>query len=96
MSIPVVGIVDTNADPDLIDYVIPANDDAVGSLKLLIGYIFDAWLEGKTGVAVKSSVQPAQDKEKKVVKEEKESAEKAETEEKPKKATVKKAKKETK
>ncbi len=48
MSIPVVGIVDTNADPDLVDYVIPANDDAVGSLKLLIGYMLDAWLEGKT------------------------------------------------
>ena len=47
MGIPVVGIVDTNADPDLIDYVIPANDDAVGSLKLLISYVLDAWLEGK-------------------------------------------------
>jgi small subunit ribosomal protein S2 len=47
MKIPVVGIVDTNADPDLIDYVIPANDDAVGSLKLLISYILDAWTEGK-------------------------------------------------
>jgi small subunit ribosomal protein S2 len=48
MNVPVVGIVDTNADPDLVDYVIPANDDAVGSLKLLIGYILDAWVEGKT------------------------------------------------
>lgn len=48
MRIPVVGIVDTNANPDLVDYVIPANDDAVGSLKLLIGYILDAWTEGKT------------------------------------------------
>lgn len=46
MGIPVVGIVDTNADPDLVDYVIPANDDAVGSLKLLIGYILDSWKEG--------------------------------------------------
>ncbi len=48
MNIPVVGIVDTNADPDPIQYVIPANDDAVGSLKLLIGSIVDAWIEGKT------------------------------------------------
>lgn len=48
MGVKVVGIVDTNADPDLVDYVIPANDDAVGSLKLLIGHIFDAWNEGKT------------------------------------------------
>ena len=47
MKIPVVGIVDTNANPDLIDYVIPANDDAVGSLKLLISYILGAWTEGK-------------------------------------------------
>ena len=52
MGIPVVGIVDTNADPDLVDYVIPANDDAVGSLKLLISYILTAWSEGKTGKEV--------------------------------------------
>ena len=49
MGIPVVGIVDTNADPDPIQYVIPANDDAVGSLKLLISAVVDAWVEGKTG-----------------------------------------------
>lgn len=48
MGIPVVGIVDTNADPDPIQYVIPANDDAVGSLKLLISAVVDAWVEGKT------------------------------------------------
>ncbi len=48
MSIPSVGIVDTNADPHIIDYPIPANDDAVGSVKLLTGYIIDAWIEGKT------------------------------------------------
>lgn len=53
MGIPVVGIVDTNADPDLIDYVIPANDDAVGSLKLLISYMLGAWSEGKTGAVPK-------------------------------------------
>lgn len=55
MRIPSVGIVDTNADPDLVDYVIPANDDAVGSLKLLIGYILDAWVEGKTGKSPKGA-----------------------------------------
>ncbi|HEX7042689.1 MAG TPA: 30S ribosomal protein S2 [Patescibacteria group bacterium] len=54
MGIPVVGIVDTNADPDLVDYVIPANDDAVGSLKLLIGYILDGWAEGKLNLAKQS------------------------------------------
>lgn len=47
MGIPVVGIVDTNADPDFVDYVIPANDDASGSIKLILNYIVDAWIEGK-------------------------------------------------
>ena len=47
MSVPVIGIVDTNADPTVIDYPIPANDDAVGSLELIINYITQAWIEGK-------------------------------------------------
>ncbi len=42
-----VGIVDTNADPDVVDYIIPANDDAVGSIQLITSYILDAWLEGQ-------------------------------------------------
>lgn len=46
-GIPTVGITDTNADPTIITYPIPANDDAVGSLKLIISYIFDAWAEGR-------------------------------------------------
>lgn len=46
-GIPTVGITDTNADPTIITHPIPANDDAVGSLKLIISYIFDAWAEGK-------------------------------------------------
>ncbi len=45
---PTVAIVDTNADPYLIDYPIPANDDAVGSIKLIVSYIIDAWVEGIT------------------------------------------------
>jgi len=45
--VPTVGIVDTNADPSVIDYAIPANDDAVGSIKLIISYIIDAWIEGR-------------------------------------------------
>lgn len=47
MGVKIIGIVDTNADPTLVDYPIPANDDAVGSLKLIISYIMDAWIEGK-------------------------------------------------
>jgi small subunit ribosomal protein S2 len=46
MSIPVVGIVDTNADPELIDYPIPSNDDAVGAIKLIMSKVADAWVEG--------------------------------------------------
>jgi small subunit ribosomal protein S2 len=47
MSVPTVAIVDTNADPNIIDYPIPANDDAVGSIKLIVSYIIDSWLEGR-------------------------------------------------
>ena len=45
---PTVGITDTNSDPLIINYPIPANDDAVGSLKLIISYILDAWVEGRS------------------------------------------------
>lgn len=44
--VPTVAIVDTNADPAVIDYPIPANDDAVGSIKLIVNYIINAWIEG--------------------------------------------------
>lgn len=58
MGVKVVGITDTNADPTIIDYAIPANDDAVGSIKLITSYIVDAWIEGKKIVA-KSQAQKA-------------------------------------
>jgi len=47
LKIPVLGIVDTNANPDVIDYVIPGNDDAMRSIKLLVGAMADAVLEGR-------------------------------------------------
>jgi small subunit ribosomal protein S2 len=47
LSIPIVGIVDTNCDPDEIDYVIPGNDDAIRAIKLLASKMADAILEGK-------------------------------------------------
>ncbi len=47
LNIPIVGIVDTNCDPDEIDVVIPANDDAIRAVKLLTGKMADAILEGK-------------------------------------------------
>ncbi|MCP3026094.1 30S ribosomal protein S2 [Halobacillus sp. A5] len=49
LNIPVVGIVDTNCDPDEIDYVIPANDDAIRAVKLLTAKMADAVLEAKQG-----------------------------------------------
>jgi small subunit ribosomal protein S2 len=49
LGIPIVGIVDTNCDPDEIDYVIPGNDDAIRAVKLLAGKMADAILEGKQG-----------------------------------------------
>ncbi|WP_102335904.1 30S ribosomal protein S2 [Salimicrobium jeotgali] len=49
LDIPIVGMVDTNCDPDEIDYVIPANDDAIRAVKLLTGKMADAILEAKQG-----------------------------------------------
>lgn len=46
LGVPVVGIVDTNADPTLVDYVIPANDDAIKGLKLVLDYVVQAIQEG--------------------------------------------------
>ncbi|WP_019413980.1 30S ribosomal protein S2 [Paenisporosarcina sp. TG20] len=49
LNIPLVGIVDTNCDPDEIDYIIPANDDAIRAVKLLTGKMADALLESRQG-----------------------------------------------
>jgi len=46
LGIPIVAIVDTNCDPDLIDYIIPGNDDAIRAIKLITSKIADACLEG--------------------------------------------------
>ncbi|MCI7667624.1 MAG: 30S ribosomal protein S2, partial [Megasphaera elsdenii] len=46
LNIPIIATVDTNCDPDVIDYPIPANDDAIRAVKLLTGKIADAVLEG--------------------------------------------------
>lgn len=47
LEIPIVAIVDTNCDPDLIDYIIPGNDDAIRAIKLLTSKIADACVEGR-------------------------------------------------
>ena len=51
LGIPVIGVVDTNCDPDEIDYVIPGNDDAIRAVKLLTSVIADAVVEAKQGAA---------------------------------------------
>lgn len=47
LKIPVVGLVDTNCDPDDVDYIIPGNDDAIRSVRLITGKIAEACLEGR-------------------------------------------------
>jgi small subunit ribosomal protein S2 len=47
LRIPVFGLVDTNCDPDLVDYVIPGNDDAVRSVKVILGVLTNAICEAK-------------------------------------------------
>ncbi len=46
LKIPVMALVDTNTDPDMVDYILPANDDAMRSIRLLVGALADAVLEG--------------------------------------------------
>ena len=57
LDIPIVSIVDSNCDPDLIDYVIPGNDDAIRAVKLISSVIADAVLEGKQGEQSKENEQ---------------------------------------
>jgi len=47
LGIPVIGVVDTNCNPDNIDYVIPGNDDAIKAIKLICSKVADAVLEGR-------------------------------------------------
>ena len=55
LNIPIVGIVDTNCDPDEIDYVIPGNDDAIRAVRLLTGRMADAVIEGRQGLTETSA-----------------------------------------
>jgi small subunit ribosomal protein S2 len=48
LKIPIIAVIDTNCDPDEIDYAIPGNDDAIRAVKLMTGKIADAIIEGKT------------------------------------------------
>lgn len=60
LGIPVVGIVDTNCDPDELDFVIPGNDDAIRSIRLIAGKMADAIIEGRQGESFDES-EPTQD-----------------------------------
>ena len=49
LGIPIIAIVDTNCDPDEVDYVIPGNDDAIRAVRLIAGAMADAVIEGRQG-----------------------------------------------
>ena len=57
LGIPVVAIVDTNCDPDDIDYVIPGNDDAIRAVKLISSVIANAVIEGRQGEQVEAEAE---------------------------------------
>ena len=57
LGIPVVAIVDTNCDPDEVDYVIPGNDDAIRGIKLILSVMADAVLEGRQGEQTEETVE---------------------------------------
>jgi small subunit ribosomal protein S2 len=59
LGIPVVAIVDTNCDPDEVDYVIPGNDDAIRAVKLIASKIADAVIEGRQGEQLSESNEEA-------------------------------------
>ena len=60
LDIPLVGIVDTNCDPDEIDYVIPGNDDAIRAVKLIAATVADAVIEGNQGVQYGAAAEEAE------------------------------------
>ena len=57
LGIPVVGLIDTNCDPDDVDVIIPANDDAVRSVQLIIAALADAVIEAKEGIVLRQTGQ---------------------------------------
>ena len=63
LGIPIIGIVDTNCDPDEVDYVIPGNDDAIRAVKLIAGKMADAVLEGRQGEQIEASDEEQKDDE---------------------------------
>lgn len=93
LHIPTVGLIDTNCDPDGIDYVIPGNDDAIRSVKLIASAIADAVIEAREGVSLNKEVVEEEDIDMKAVLAEVKPAPK-DAEEDKKKKPARKAKKE--
>lgn len=62
LGIPVVAIVDTNCDPDEVDYVIPGNDDAIRAVKLIAAKVADAIIEGRQGEQLSTESNEAENK----------------------------------
>lgn len=60
MKIKIIGVVDSNSNPDSVDYIIPANDDATGAVELVSSYIADSINQGKSTIAVTPAPQPVQ------------------------------------
>ena len=60
LGIPIIAIVDTNCDPDEIDYPIPGNDDAIRAVKLIAGKMADAVIEGRQGEQMEEEPAPAE------------------------------------
>ena len=99
LNIPVFGLVDTNCDPEVVDYVIPANDDAVRSIKVVLGVLNNAICEATNKEMVEyvneeDKLKPAKEEKKESKKEVK--SEVKETKEEKKETTKKEVKKETK
>ncbi|MBR1925348.1 MAG: 30S ribosomal protein S2 [Clostridia bacterium] len=97
LGIPVVGLVDTNCDPELVDVVIPGNDDAIRSVKLIAELVANAVIEAKTGevYSIKEEDMSQEEVEKAMISQDKPKEEKKETAEepakKPRKTVAKKA-----
>ena len=78
INIPIVGIVDTNCDPDEVDYVIPGNDDALRAIKLIAGAMADAVIEAREGEEGLAAIREKEAKEAEAVKVAEEAANAAE------------------
>jgi small subunit ribosomal protein S2 len=67
LGIPLVGICDTNCDPDDLDYIIPGNDDAIRAVKLIASTMADAVIEAKQGEINEEIIEEADDDEGEVI-----------------------------